>query len=221
MGEPSADQPWGWQLDGHHVIINYFVLGDQVVMSPVFVGSEPVKAASGKFAGVEIMQDEQNQGLVLLSSLTEAQRDAAIIANAKDGNNNLGEAFRDNIELDYVGASAGNFSTAQKELLLDLIRLYVGNMDDGHAEIKMSEVAAHLDETWFAWIGSTDDDSVFYYRILSPVILIEFDHQRPANLKHLYPPVPNRQHIHAVMRTPNSNDYGKDLLRQHYSQHAH
>ena len=34
MGEPSANEPWGWQLDGHHLIINYFVLGDQVVMTP-------------------------------------------------------------------------------------------------------------------------------------------------------------------------------------------
>ena len=41
MGDPSTEEPWGWQIDGHHLIINYFVLGDQVVMSPVFVGSEP------------------------------------------------------------------------------------------------------------------------------------------------------------------------------------
>ena len=34
MGEPSDTQPWGWQLDGHHLIVNYFVLGDQVVMTP-------------------------------------------------------------------------------------------------------------------------------------------------------------------------------------------
>ena len=32
MGTPSATEPWGWQFDGHHAIINYFVLGDQVVM---------------------------------------------------------------------------------------------------------------------------------------------------------------------------------------------
>nr|WP_197442005.1 DUF3500 domain-containing protein [Thalassoglobus polymorphus] len=49
MGEPSATEPWGWQIDGHHLVINYFVLGDQVVKSPVFVGSEPVHATSGKF----------------------------------------------------------------------------------------------------------------------------------------------------------------------------
>ena len=36
MGKPSATEPWGWQLDGHHAIINYFVLGDQVVMTPLF-----------------------------------------------------------------------------------------------------------------------------------------------------------------------------------------
>ncbi len=221
MGEPSAAEPWGWQLDGHHVIINYFVLGDQVVMSPVFVGSEPVTAESGKFAGVQIMQDEQNRGLELLRSLTTEQREAAIVTTSKEGNNNLGEAFRDNIDLDYVGVSAADLSDAQKDRLLELIRLYVGNMDEGHAEIKMSQVRAHIDETWFAWVGGTGDEDAFYYRILSPVILIEFDHQRPANLRHLYPPVPNREHIHAVVRTPNGNDYGKDLLRQHYDQHAH
>ena len=33
MGAPSAGEPWGWQFDGHHAIVNYFVLGDQVVMS--------------------------------------------------------------------------------------------------------------------------------------------------------------------------------------------
>ena len=32
---------------------------------------------------------------------------------------------------------------------------------------------------------------------------------------------PSRDHIHTVVRTPNGNDYGKDLLRQHYAQHPH
>ena len=94
---------------------------------------------------------------------------------------------------------------------------------EGHARVRMDEVTQHLDRTWFAWIGGTAPDSVFYYRIHSPVILIEFDHQRPANLRHLAknPDVPNREHIHVVVRTPNGNDYGKDLLRQHYVRHPH
>ena len=71
-------------------------------------------------------------------------------------------------------------------------------------------------------MGNTDYDEVFYYRVHSPVILIEFDHQTPVGLRQIYPPgVPFKEHIHAVMRTPNGNDYGKDLLRQHYAQHPH
>jgi hypothetical protein len=53
------------------------------------------------------------------------------------------------------------------------------------------------------------------------VILIEFDHQRPANLSRPSRGAPTRQHIHSVVRTPNGNDYGKDLLRQHYQQRPH
>ena len=86
----------------------------------------------------------------------------------------------------------------------------------------MEEVTAHLNDTFFAWIGGTDDEAVFYYRIHSPVILIEFDHQQPAGLRHLFSrDLPIRQHVHAVIRTPNGNDYGKDLLRQHYKAHPH
>jgi ribosomal protein S15 len=110
----------------------------------------------------------------------------------------------------------------QRRQLLDLVGLYVGNMDDGHARVKMEDVRTHLDRTYFVWIGKTEPGSVFYYRIQSPVILIEFDHQRPVGMRHLLDQaLPTRQHIHTVVRTPNGNDYGKDLLRQHYAAHPH
>jgi hypothetical protein len=70
MGEPSATKPWGWQLDGHHLAINYFVRGDQVAMTPAFMGSEPVEALSGKYIGARVMQEEQDQGLVLMEALS-------------------------------------------------------------------------------------------------------------------------------------------------------
>ena len=223
MGEPSAKEPWGWQLDGHHVIINYFVLGDQVVMTPLFVGSEPVIAYSGKYKGTAILQDEQRKGLAMMKALSADQQQKAVLAVSKTGNNNVGEAFKDNIVLDYAGLPASGMSAAQKQQLTDLIGEYVANLDAGHARVKMDEVKRHLDRTWFAWIGGSDEQSVFYYRIHSPVILIEFDHQRPVGMRHLVkePNLPFRDHIHAVVRTPNGNDYGKDLLRQHYRRHPH
>src|SRR5262249_52519338 len=44
FGNPSPNEPWGWQIDGHHLNVNCFVLGDQLVMTPSFMGSEPVLA---------------------------------------------------------------------------------------------------------------------------------------------------------------------------------
>jgi hypothetical protein len=222
MGEPSAREPWGWQLDGHHLNLNYFVLGDQVVMTPAFWGSEPTVATSGKYAGTRILQDEQDRGLHMVRALTPEQRKQAILDVAKTGNNILTQAFSDNVVLDYAGVRVSTFSQPQKRQLLDLIRLYVGNLRDGHARVQMADVEQRLDDTYFAWIGGTEDDSVYYYRIHSPVILIEFDHETPVGLRHLYPPGrPYREHVHSVVRTPNGNDYGKDLLRQHYQQHPH
>ena len=223
MGKPSATEPWGFQLDGHHAIVNYFVLGDQVVMTPFFVGSEPVTATAGKYKGVSILQDEQNRGLDMLLALDKDRRAKAILNPNKTENYNLTEAFKDNVVIDYAGARVAEFSPSARKQLLDLVELYVGNMDDGHAQVKMDEVKRQIDRTCFAWIGGSDSRSVYYYRIHSPVILIEFDHQRPANLARFSknPKLPTRQHIHCVVRTPNGNDYGKDLLRQHYQSHAH
>lgn len=221
MGAPSDKEPWGWQLDGHHLVINYFVLGDQVVMTPTFMGSEPVTAPSGRYKGTTVLQVEQNKGLAMINALDDAQRRKAIVEVSKISNDNVSEAFRDNIVLDYAGIRAAEFTTKQKEQLLDLIGEYVRNMRDGHAKVKMDEVRQHLDETRFAWIGRTEPNSVFYYRIHSPVILIEFDHQTPIALRYLQQGQPTREHIHTVVRTPNGNDYGKDLLRQHYEQHPH
>jgi Protein of unknown function (DUF3500) len=223
MGKPSASEPWGWRLDGHHAIINYFVLGDQVVMTPHFMGSEPVHATSGKYKGLVVLQQEQNDGLDMLHALPDAQRQKAILNFSKTGNNNLTEAFKDNVVLDYAGARAADLPEPGRRRLLDLVHLYVSNLDEGHARVKMDEVTRHMENTYFAWIGGAEANSVFYYRIHSPVILIEFDHQRPANLARFSadPNQPTRQHIHCVVRTPNGNDYGKDLLRQHYLAHPH
>jgi hypothetical protein len=118
---------------------------------------------------------------------------------------------------------AKDLNAAQRAQLLQLIGLFVANMDDGHAKVRMSEVEAQLERTHFAWIGADDDKAVFYFRIHSPVVLVEFDHQRPANYRPagIDPQAPNREHIHVVVRTPNGNDYGKDLLRQHLLAHPH
>lgn len=213
MGTPSATAPWGWQWDGHHLIINYFVLGDQVVVTPTFLGAEPVHARSGRYAGVRVFKADEDRGLALARSLTAAQRARTVIA-AETSGEDFATAFRDNLVLDYEGIRYSELSAAQHDLLLRLVEYHVGRMHTGHARAKMEEVQRHLDDTYFCWMGGMEDESTFYYRVHSPVIIVEFDHQRGIAFRAHTKPY--KDHIHVIVRTPNGNDYGKDLLRQHY-----
>jgi hypothetical protein len=217
MGTPSAHEPWGWQIDGHHLIVNCFVLGDQIVMTPMFMGSEPVTADEGSYAGTRVFETEERQGLALMRALSPSQRQRTTLAAELPGEV-FTAAFRDNFEMKHEGIPYGDLSTAQQRLLLDLLGTYVGRIRPGHATLRLDEVKRWLGETYFAWMGAADEDSVFYYRIHSPVVLIEFDHQRGIAFDN---DAPSRHHIHTVIRTPNGNDYGRDLLRQHHARFDH
>ncbi len=217
FGTPSAQQPWGWQIDGHHLIVNCFVLGDQIVLTPQFLGSEPVLATSGQYAGTRVFAEEEAKGFALMHALSAEQQAQATIS--KDLPMEVfAAAYSDNMTLSYEGIRYDALTPNQQTLLRDLIGVYVGRIRPGHAEVRMEEVEARMGETWFAWIGACDASSPFYYRVHSPVILIEFDHQRGIALDN---DAPSRNHIHTLVRTPNGNDYGRDLLRQHYEQHDH
>jgi hypothetical protein len=217
FGEPSGDEPWGWQFDGHHLNLNYFVLRDQVVLSPLFMGSEPVFAEGGKYAGTRVFASEEERGFAFMKSLTDEQRRSAIIGEELP-HDVFGTAFRDNLILKPRGILYGDLTEQQQRGLQAVIETYVKRLRPGHSEVRMDEVASCLSDTRFGWIGDLTDDGVFYYRVQSPVILLEFDHQRGVAFRGT--PV-SRNHVHTVIRTPNGNDYGKDLLRQHHEQYKH
>ena len=217
LGEPSLDEPWGWQFDGHHLNVNCFLLGGQMVMTPMFMGSEPVAVDIGKHAGTRVFQAEEGTALNLARTLSAEQRSKAIVSDDVPAGVFTG-AFRDNLEMRYEGIRFDDLSSHQQALMFDLIGTYINRMRSDHAQLKMEEIRQNLDGTHFAWMGGTDEDSVFYYRVHSPVVLIEFDHQSGIFLDN---DEPTRNHIHTVVRTPNGNDYGKDLLRQHREQVNH
>ncbi len=118
FGNPSPDEPWGWQFDGHHLNVNCFVFGNEIVMTPTLMGSEPCKVTSGPFAGIEVFAPEQQVGIDLIRSLDSDQQDLAVIYESImpgtlpphlehwiDGRMQAG-AFKDNIVLPYQGIRA-------------------------------------------------------------------------------------------------------------------
>ena len=216
FGEPSADRPWGWQFDGHHGNINCFVLGGQMVLSPMLLGSEPVLAESGLYKGTTVLREEEAAGWALMRTLTSEQRGKALIGMDLpfDG---YASGFKDNIIVPTLGLPVAAMTPAQREQLVELIALYTDRLPGEHARLRLTEVKLHFDRTIFAWIGEFDPVSPFYYRIYSPVIFIEFYHQPGVALPDAgY----NRRHAHALVRTPNGNDYGWELLRQYKASRA-
>ena len=214
LGTPSPSEPWGFQLDGHHLIVNCFVLGDQIVMTPMFLGSEPVHATSGRYAGTRVFAEEERAALRLAQALSPEQFGRAQVAVATPGEI-FTAAYRDNLTLEREGISFGELQAPRQAQLRELIACHIERIRSGHAEVRIGEIERHLDATSFAWMGGNEDDSAFYYRVHSPVVLIEFDHLAGVAFDN---EEPTRNHIHSVVRTPNGNDYGMDLLRQHYEQ---
>ncbi|GAB2929625.1 DUF3500 domain-containing protein [Streptomyces heilongjiangensis] len=224
MGTPSDTEPWGFQFDGHHLVINYFVLGDQVVMSPCFWGSEPT---SMEIDGetVTVCHEEVVASLAFINSLTEAQQAVAIESTTKSNESMKAGAFSDNAVQAYTGLRCNKLSAVQKKKLLGIVEAFASRAKADVAKARMAEVRKHLDDTYVTWAGGIEDDSAFYVRVHSPVVWVEVDCQAPGPLAGAYGASQGsgatQMHVHSVIRTPNGNDYGKELLRQHYLTSPH
>lgn len=225
FGEPSLTAAWGWQLHGHHLALNCLVIGKQLVMSPTFMGAEPNVIDEGPRAGLTIFDDQERSGLMLMRSLPAEQRDRAQIYKQMydpamppgrfhpADQRHLGGAFHDNRIIPYEGVRAADMTPAQRAHLLELCSLFVDYLPKPALAARMREIERHIGETRWCWIGLYGDDDPFYFRIQSPVVMCEFDHHSGVFLTNREPA---KCHIHTIVRTPNGNDYGKDILRQHY-----
>src|SRR5262249_23951689 len=106
FGRPSPAQPRGWQIDGHHLNVNCFVLGEQRVLTPCFSGSEPLLARSGKYVGTRVFAAEEQQGFALMRSLSADEQAHATVG--KDlPRELLTAAFWDNRRIDPTGILYG------------------------------------------------------------------------------------------------------------------
>lgn len=228
FGQPSPHQPWGWQLFGHHLSLNCMFIGGHMTLSPVFMGLEPDHDHG--LAHRRMFEPHEQRALGLFAALDDRLQKQAVLYDSMltmdqpadryhpDDGRQVGGAFQDNRIVPYEGAAVADFDATQRRRLLDLAELFVANMPDGPAEGRMREIERYLDQTHFAWIGKADDINPFYFRIHSPVALLEFDHHSGIFLAN---EDPARFHVHTIARSPNGGDYGFDLLRQHYAAGGH
>jgi hypothetical protein len=230
FGEPSLTEPWGWQLSGHHLVITCFILGEQMTLTPTFMGAEPRYVDKGKYAGIVAFEDEERLGLQFARNLSAEQRRKAVFSDTllpdrlppgrhqgADGMS-FGGRHKSNAIIPYEGICAAELRPQQRQALLDLTQCYLSTLPAGPLAARMNDVERHLSQTHFCWAGGMGEETAFYYRVQSPVVMIEFDHHKGVVLNN---PEPEKFHVHTIVRTPNGNDYGMDLLRLHYETAPH
>ncbi|GAA3884521.1 DUF3500 domain-containing protein [Leifsonia kafniensis] len=228
-GEPSAVRPWGWQIFGHHAAINCLVVGTQLVMTPVFFGAEPNRIDEGPREGTTAFDDHIEHGRLLMNSLSPRLQERALVyremvdPHMPEGRVHPGDerhlagAFQDNRVIPYEGVRVSELNGESRALVDAIVADFTDYLPSGPAAARQREISEHYDETWFSWIGGWGPTDVFYYRLQSPVLVLELDHHTGVFLSN---ELPARFHVHTVMRTPNGNDYGRELVRQFPAMHG-
>jgi hypothetical protein len=209
-GTPDREKRWGWRFEGHHLSLNFTLAGDKLVAdTPSFFGANPATVQKGAKKGLRALGEEHDAGWALLESLSDAQRREAVIAERTYGE--IVTRNQDRVQpLEAAGIAAAKLDEKQRALLWKLIETYARNFEPGLGEARLARAKQGGVETIrFAWAGSTQRGRPHYYRVQGAAFLIEYDSsQNDGN------------HIHTVWRDFNG-DFGRDLLRQHYSMHRH
>lgn len=207
FGNPDKG-PWGWRVEGHHISMNFTVAGDKAVAAaaPGFIGANPAEVRTGPRKGLRVLAEEEDLGRAFVTSLTPDQMKKTLI-NTTAPKEIITSNSRQASLAKFEGIPYSELTEPQKAALTNLIAIYANRLRPELAQQDMKRIAqAGPDKIYFAWAGSTEKNQGHYYRIHSPTVLIEYDDtQNDAN------------HIHTVWRDL-EQDFGGDLLHQHYEQ---
>jgi hypothetical protein len=195
-----------------------------MVVSPAFLGAEPDEIDAGPHAGLrDVFADRISLGLQLMAALPDEQRRAAVVfeqmvdpampeGRVHPGDErHLAGAFQDNRVIPVEGVRVADLPTAARLAARGIAESFVRLLPEGPRTARLREIEAHLEETWFSWIGGHEPGDVFYYRLQSPVLIAELDHHCGVFLDY---DTPQPFHVHTVLRTPHGNDYGRAWVHQ-------
>ena len=223
FGEPSVETPWMWQIMGHHLDLHCTVLGDRLVFAPQFMATEMAEIDDGPYAGRKLFDAQEQRALELAGSLiaraARARRALSLDALARPARgarpadrrppprgrraDNLVLAVRGRARRRAVRRAARGAHGARRQLPHALARRAIASSSARRSRRTSTRPGSR-------GIGGYDDEAPFYYRVHSPVILIEFDHHPGVVFDN---EVPTRHHVHTLVRTPNGGDYGMELVR--------
>jgi hypothetical protein len=205
FGTPSDDSPWGWRVEGHHVSVNFLIVGGKrIAPTPNFFGANPARVPRGPLEGLRILAAEEDLARQLLASLEPKQQTRVIIDPVAPAD--IITTAEPRVKIDAPnGLAAADMKENQIRIMMDLLVEYTSRMPDDVADTRMNQIEKDGKKyIHFAWAGSRTRDEGHYYRVHGPSFLIEYDNTQN-----------NANHIHTVWRDLRG-DWGDDLLRDHY-----
>jgi uncharacterized protein DUF3500 len=208
FGDPRLRAPWAWRFEGHHLSVNVTWVDEHQVVAPLFMGSNPARVPQGEHAGLRILAAEEDLARALIRMLPDERRARAMVSE---------QAFSDIVtrndpkvrSLNIEGLAAADMTEAEQTQLRKVIHVYADRMTHSAASDQLARIEnAGFGTLHFGWAGSIEPGKPHYYRIHGPTVLIEYDNTQN-----------NANHVHTVWRDL-ERDFGGDLLRAHYAQHA-
>lgn len=206
-GVPDKDGAWGWSFQGHHVVLNFTVVKDNIAFAPFFFGANPAEITTGPRTGTKPIAAEEDLGLALIGSMSTGQKQKAIFQSTSFVEIVTGSATQV-APMPEVGIAVKDLSNEQKDILKRLLSVILSAMPEKLAELRLNKIQAEdFGSIRFGWAGTTKKAEPHYYRIQGKSFLVEFD-----NI--------TGNHIHLVWRDFDG-DFGRDLLREHYKTADH
>ncbi len=208
FGKPGDPAGWGWKFEGHHLALNYTVVGNQqIAVTPSFFGANPAQVRAGDSQGLRVLKAEDELAHALVNTLL-ADGKTAVVFSRQAPAEIFSAENRTTTALEPVGIPARDMSAPQKKALLELIAEYTGRHRQDLAEADLRTITqAGIDDIRFAWAGGTQPGEAWYYRVQGPTFLME-----AANTQN------DANHIHTTWRDF-AGDFGRDVLAEHYRQH--
>ncbi len=205
-GTPNDKESWGFSLGGHHMALNLTMHGQDISLTPFFVGTDPSQPQTSKYAGWRVLSKEEDYGFSLINFLSKEQKAKAILNQAMPRDIITSPESSQRIT-SYYGIQAKEFDKDQLEIFKILIQEYLHNFEHAVAHGLYTKIEKNgFDKIYFAWIGGTERHTPHYYIINGPDFLIEYDNVGFQN---------DGNHIHAILREK-ENDFGADILKNHY-----
>jgi hypothetical protein len=180
------------------------VHGKEIAVTPNFFGADPARVLQGPLLGLRILAAEEDLARHLLVSLDEVQGAQAMISTKAPADLITGNEIRVKIDRP-VGLPASGMRQDQEKLLMKLVTEYILRMPEDVADERMNQIEKEGEKhIHFAWAGMKEPGKPHYYRLHGPSFFVEYDNTQN-----------NANHIHTVWRDI-QNDWGEDLLKQHY-----